>query len=97
MWVLKLIPKNKADYDHLIMYVDKRYYVPVRIEFYDRGGNLWKVLEQKRIKKIKNYHIPTLLSMEDVKKKHKTVMEIKNIELDVKIPKKVFTKRYLRR
>ncbi len=96
-WVLKLKPKKQKDYAYLIMYVDKNTYIPLRIEFYDRGGGLWKVLEQGSIKKIKNYSIPTVLSMEDLKKKHKTVMYIEKIEVDINLPDNVFTKRYLRR
>jgi len=97
VWILKLIPKQKGDYAYLVMYVDKNTYIPVKIEFYDRGGNLWKIMREEKVKKIKGYNVPTLLTMEDLKKKHKTIMYIDSIELDIKIPDNVFSKRYLRR
>ena len=97
VWVLKLLPKSNSAYHHLIMHVDKKHYIPLKIEFYDKSGTLWKVLEEKNIKKIKEYYVPTLLIMKDLKKKHQTKMDIKNLELDINIPEKVFTRRYLRR
>ncbi len=97
LWVLKLKPRKPGDYAYLIMYVDKRTYIPLKIEFYDKGGNLWKILEEKKVRKVKNYYIPTVISMEDLKKNHKTIMYIDKIEVDTHLPKNVFTKRYLRR
>lgn len=42
------------------------------------------------IKKIKNYSTPAVLSMESLKKRHKTVMYIEKIEVDTNQPANIF-------
>ncbi len=98
-YVLKLIPKPgvKKEYSFLKMWVDKKTFYPTKIELYDKSGNLWKVLEMRRIEKIKNYYIAREMEMKDLKKQHSTKMTVEKIEVDTGIPDKVFTKRYLRR
>lgn len=99
LYVLKLLPKsgNNKDYSYLIMWVDKEKFVPRRIEFYDKAGNLWKILELRKISRKKNYWIPLELEMKDLKKQHATRMIIENLEVDTGLPDKYFTKRYLMR
>ncbi|HHF58149.1 MAG TPA: outer membrane lipoprotein-sorting protein [candidate division WOR-3 bacterium] len=97
VYVLKLLPKPgvKKEYSHLIMWVDKENFVPRKIEFFDKGGNLWKILSFRKITKKKNYWIPLELEMKDLKKQHLTRMVIENLEVDVGLPDEFFTKRYL--
>ncbi len=97
VWVLKLLPKNRGYYAFLKMWVNRANYIPLKIEFYDRKGELKKVLEYNDIQRVKDYVIARKLKITDLKKHHSTEMDIKSIELDVKIPESVFTKRYLRR
>ncbi len=98
-YVLKLVPKPgvKKDYSFLKMWVDKGSFHPTKVEFYDKSGNLWKVLEMRKIEKIKDYFVAREMEMKDLKKQHSTKMIIEEIELDTGIPDKIFTKRYLRR
>ncbi len=98
-YVLKLTPRPgvKKDYGYLKMWVDKKTYHILKIEFYDKNGNLWKVLTFKNIRKIKNYWISSEMDMTDVKKQHTTIMKLKDIKLDTGIPESFFSKRTLRR
>lgn len=98
-YVLKLTPKPgvKKDYGYLKMWVDKKTYHILKIEFYDKSGNLWKILTFQNIRKIKNYWISGEMDMKDVKKQHTTLMKLKDIKLDTGIPNSFFSKRNLRR
>lgn len=97
--LLKLTPKKgvKKEYGYLKMWVDKTSFLPKKVEFYDRSGNLWKVMEFRRLERIKGYWVAREIEMRDLKKGHGTRMILEEIDLNTGIPDKVFTKRYLRR
>ncbi len=98
-YLLKLVPKKgvKKDYLYLKMTVLKNSYHPRRIEFYDKKGNLWKIMEFRKIEKIKGYWVSKEMEMRDLKKEHATKMIITELEIDTGIPDNFFSKRYLRR
>ncbi|MDW7679751.1 MAG: outer membrane lipoprotein-sorting protein [bacterium] len=52
-YVLELTPKAnlKKDYSKLKMLVAKESFYPVKIEHYDKAGNLWKVWSEKKLLK----------------------------------------------
>ncbi len=98
-WVLELRPKpgiNK-DYGKLKMWVRKDNYYPAKVEFYDKGGNLWKVMERRQIEKVGKYWVSKEMEIKDLKEEHATIMKLENIEFDTGLPDKLFTKRYLKR
>ncbi|HFE64876.1 MAG TPA: outer membrane lipoprotein-sorting protein [Caldithrix sp.] len=98
-WVMELIPKAdvKKDYGKLKMWVRKDNYYPEKIEHYDKGGNLWKVMERRQITKIGNYWISKEMEMKDLKQQHSTKMLLENMEFDIGLSDKLFTQRYLKR
>ncbi len=57
----------------------------------------FKVMRNLKVVNIKGYWIPAKISMYNIKKSHKTIMEMSNIKVDARISEKLFTKRNLRR
>ncbi len=98
-WILELTPKPgvKKDYGKLKMWVRKDNYYPFKIEYYDKGGNLWKVMERRKIEKIGKYWFSKEMELKDLKEDHKTIMSLENVEFDIGLKDKLFTKRYLKR
>ncbi|MDQ7052814.1 MAG: outer membrane lipoprotein-sorting protein [candidate division KSB1 bacterium] len=98
-WILKLVPKPgvKKDYGHLKLWVRKDNYYQVKIEFYDRAGNLWKVMERRQVVKIGKYWYAREMEMRDLKEEHATIMQSKDVQFDLGLSNKLFTRRYLRR
>jgi outer membrane lipoprotein-sorting protein len=99
VWILELTPKPgvKKDYGKLKMWVRKDNYYPFKIEYYDKGGNLWKVMERRKIEKIGKYWFSKEMELKDLKEQHSTIMKLKNVEFDTGLSDKLFTKRYLKR
>jgi len=99
VYILELTPKAniKKDYSKLKFWVLKSNFYPSKIEHFDKAGNLWKIMDRRKIEKKGNYWVAMEMEMQDLKKNHKTRMIIDKIEYDSGLSEKVFTKRNLKR
>lgn len=98
-YVLELIPKPESDvnYSKLIMFVNKKVFLPDSIKFFDKGGNLFKIMRNRKFSQIKSYWVIGEVEMENVKDKHKTIMKTIKEEIDTGLSENIFTKRNLKR
>ncbi len=98
-YVLLLKPKSetKTQYSKMIMWVKIENFYPSKVELYDKGDRLYKVITMGKIEKIGNYWIAKELQMEDLKEGRKSIMETVEIKLDSNLSDKIFTERYLMR
>jgi outer membrane lipoprotein-sorting protein len=98
-YILELTPKPniKKDYSKLKVTIRKDNFYPVKIEHYDKGGNLWKIMERRKLEKKGNYWVSMEMEMKDLKKQHSTKSITETIELDTGLSDKVFTKRNLKK
>lgn len=98
-YILQLNPKKgvRTDYSKQVMYVKTDNFVYTKVEFYDRGGKLRKIMTRDKIKQVNNYWVATEYQMEDLKAEHKTKVMLKNIKFDSGLSDSLFTERYLKR
>jgi outer membrane lipoprotein-sorting protein len=98
-YVLELTPKpeSEKDYSKMILAVRKDNFFPVKMEYYDKGGNLWKVMEQRQIEKKGDYLIAMEIEMTDMKTNHRTKVVTDSIELDTGLSDDIFTQRNLKK
>jgi len=98
-WVMELTakPDVEKDYGKLIMSIRKDNYYPEKIDYYDKGGNLWKTMERRNIEKIGNYWFAKEFEITDLKEEHSTKMVLSDVKFDTGISEKTFTQRYLKR
>lgn len=96
-YYLSLLPKTdtKTEYSKQVVTVRKDNFYPVRIEFYDKSQNLYKVMLRGRVEKVGSYWESKESVMEDVKAKHKTKLIILDAKFDTGISDDKFTERYL--
>lgn len=95
VFVLELTPKGRSDYSKVIVHVNKTNYYPELMEYYDRGNT--KVKEAKyTFKKIGNYWNAEEIEMTDLKKNHKTIMRMSDVEYDSGLSDDDFTVRKLK-
>ena len=93
-FVLELTPKGRSDYSKVVVTINKEHYYPMLMEYYDRGGN--KVKEAKyTFKKIGNYWNAAEIEMTDLKKNHKTKMQMSDVKYDTGLSDDEFTVRKL--
>ena len=97
-YVVQSIPKNPTDTDYskLIYWVRKDNFLPIRGEFYNKEGKLWKVLEVFGVeKKPDGTWVAKQTKMSDVINRRVTLMEILSYQVNVAIDDGVFTDRFL--
>ena len=95
-YVLNLIPKSgKSEYSKVIMKVNKDEYYPTSVEYYDKGNK--KIKEALyTFKKIGPYWNSEIVVMTDLKKNHKTRMELYDVKYDQNLSDDEFTVRKLK-
>lgn len=94
IYVLELTPIGKSDYSKVIMGVNKSNYFPAFTEMYDKGNN--KIKQAKyTFKKVGNYWNAEEIEMVDLKKNHKTKMQMSDVKYDTGLTDDDFTVRKL--
>jgi outer membrane lipoprotein-sorting protein len=99
MYVLELAPREGVDKDYrrLKMWVQKGTFYPMKIEYYDHGDNLWKVMERRKVSQIDGYWTASEIEMQDHKIEHRTIMVLSKITFDAGLSDAMFTERFLQR
>jgi len=94
-FVLELIPKSKKSaYSKIIISINKQYYYPVKMEYYDKGKRKTKVADYT-FKKIGNYWNASEIVMKDLKRNHTTKMIMSNVKYNTGLTDNDFTLRKL--
>lgn len=97
-YVLKLQPTNTdIDYQYAKMWVPGSNWFPSKIEFYDKDGQLEKVLTNSNIQEIDGNWTAKEITMQNVQKGTKTVLHMEEIHYNTPISDQIFTTRNMRR
>jgi len=95
VFVLELTPKGQSDYSKIVVNVNKTHYYPELMEYYDRGNTKIKVAKYT-FKKVGDYWNATEIEMTNLKKDHKTKMQMTNVKYDTGLTDDDFTVRKLK-
>ncbi len=97
-WVLELRAKtDDVAYYMLKMWIEKERNIPLREEWYAKGGKLLKRTTLSDVKKIGNRWFPTKIVYKDMLKSGEgTEFIITDVQFDVPIPESVFNKAALK-
>ena len=98
-FVLQLMPKPgiQSEYSMLKLWVERERYLPTKIEYYDKGNNLYKVMTRDDIENIDGYWFARESEMYDLKSGRKTKMILQDVRFDQGLSDDLFTERYLKR
>ena len=90
-WVLESTPKDKDYmYSRTVRWIRQDALLPVKVEFYDRHGNLLKVLTITDIRKQDGFWTMFRMEMDNLQEKHKTILEIEEIHYNVGLKDNLF-------
>jgi len=96
---IKNTPKNAGavEFAYYTLRVDKKNFVPMKAEYYDKGGKLYRTVEALEVQDVGGYPTVTKMKAADLNANSSTVTDFTNITYDVGLSDDLFTERYLRR
>jgi hypothetical protein len=91
-WIVKSQPKDDdAMYSETISWIWQDALTAVRVEYYDRMGDLQKTLTINDIRKTDSYWTVYGMEMQNHQREHRTLITIQQMEYDIAIPDNHFT------
>jgi hypothetical protein len=76
-WVVESVPKDKDYmYSKVIKWIRQDALMSVKVEFYDKQANLLKILTVFDIRKQDGFWTAFKMEMQNIREKHKTILEI---------------------
>jgi outer membrane lipoprotein-sorting protein len=106
-YVIKNIPKrpDSVEFEYYNAVIDKKTFIPLRMEYFKKGNRLYRIIESKELKQIQAmengnkvvYPTVTRSVAKDLENKSQTRMTRSDIRFNIGLSDTVFTERYLRR
>ncbi len=106
-YVIKNTPKkpDSVEFAHYAAYIDKKNFLPMKMEFFKEDGRVYRVIESVKVDAIKaeqnglpvTYPTVTVSVAKNLESGSTTKMTISNVHYNVGIRDNIFTERYLRR
>ena len=97
-FIVKNTPKkpDTVEFSYFTVAIDRKKYVPVKMEFFDKEGKLYRMIESQKVETIQEFPTVTKSVVQDLKTGSKTEMEFTEVQYNINIGD-VFEERYLRR
>ncbi len=95
--VIKSTPKAQdVDYSYKLSWIDKAAFLPLKEEYYDKKGELYKVFSADDIKEIKG--VPTIMkrTMKNLQSGHMTESVFTKADYNIGIEESLFSERFLK-
>jgi len=98
LFVIKNVPKqpDTVEFNYFNVSIDRKTYVPVKMEFYDKKNKLYRIIESTKVEKIQDFPTVVKSVVSNLKTGSKTEMEFSNVKYNINL-KDIFTERYLHR
>lgn len=96
-FVVKSTPKaGNTDYGHKLSWVDKKTNLPLKEEYFDKRGALYRVFTAEEIKDVKGFPTVTKRTMKNLQSGHSTETTFSKVDYNMGIADSLFTERYLK-
>ena len=98
MFVIKNTPKkpDSVEFSYYLVYVDRKNYMPMKMEYFDKQGRLYRTIESLEVQDISGFPTVTKAKVSDLNTGSTTLMEFGDVRYNIGIGD-IFTERYLRR
>lgn len=95
--VIKSMPKEAdVDYSYKLSWIDKTTFLPLKEEYYDRKGELYKVFAAGEVKDIKGFPTITKRTMKNLQSGHMTEVSYLMTDYNIGIDDSLFSERFLK-
>ena len=98
LFVIKNVPKEPlaVEFAYYDVSIDRKTYIPMKMEYYDKAGKLYRIIESKEIKTIQDFPTVVKSVVSDLNTGSRTEMEFTDVKYDINLDD-IFTERYLRK
>ena len=98
VFVVKNVPErpDSVEFGFYNVSIDRKTYMPLRMEYYDRNNRLYRTIEAVKVEDIQGFPTAVKSVVSDLNTGSKTEMEFSDVKYDVGL-EDIFTERYLRR
>lgn len=98
LFVVKNVPRqpDSVEFSYYNVSIDRKTYMPMKMEYYDNKSKLYRVIESKKIEKVQEFPTVVKSVVSNLNTGGKTEMEFSDVKYDIDL-KDIFTERYLRR
>ena len=107
MYIVKNVPKkpDTVEFSYYNVSIDKQTFMPMKMEYFDKNGSLYRTIESVKVEQIKakegdtkvTYPTVTESVVKDLRTGSTTRMTFSNIAYNIGLKETLFTERYLRR
>lgn len=98
-YIIKNVPKKPGDVDfsEYTVTIDKTSFLPIKAEYLDKNGNIYRRVEALKIETVQGY--PTVIKsrVDDLNRGTHTVNTFSDVEYDIGLKEQLFSERFLRR
>ncbi len=96
---LKNTPRDpgSVEFSYYTVKIDASNFVPLRAEYYDKEGKLYRIIEALEVSEIQGFATITKMKAADLNSGGSTVAEFSGISYNVGLGEDIFTERYLRK
>lgn len=98
-YVVENQPKDPktVEFQSYTVWIDKKTFLPVKAEYKDREGQLYRRVEALKIEEIEGYPTVVESRVENLSSGGFTISKFSRIDYDINLKENLFTERYLRR
>lgn len=96
-YLVESTPRSAAEYARKLAWIDQVTFLPLKEEYYDVQGALYKRFTADEIKEIQGFPTVVKRTMVNVKTGHKTEVVFERVQYAVGLGDDLFSERYLRR
>ena len=96
-YVVKSTPKAAdMEYAYKLSWIDNGSFLPLKEEYYDKRGELYKVFTADKIKEIKGFSTVTQRTMKNLQSGHMTEVSYLSVDYNIGLEDGLFSERFLR-
>lgn len=97
-YVLNNTPKHPeaVEFSSFTMWVHRQTFIPVKIEYFDKQGESYRIYEALKVETISGYPTVTQARMRDLRTQGETVITYTGVTYNLGLPADIFSERYLR-
>ena len=97
-YVVRNTPRDPGavEFTSWTVWIDKTTFLPVKMEYVDESGDVYRRIETLTVEEFNGYPTPTRVRVSDLRSGGQTVSEFRTVHYDLGIPESIFTERTLR-